>query len=126
MRLRGEERLEDPLPRLVVHPATVVGNLEERVRSRRQRYGSTDIRHHFMTLLGAGANVHIPFSILESVGGVDDQVHDHLAHLGYVGLHGGQVGRQPVVDARLLEIEAPSKWSISRIISVSEIGRTSK
>ena len=83
----GVERLEDPLPLLLRDARAVV----------------LDAQHHAVAVAQRRrAEVHRAAG-LDGVGGVVDQVEEHLADLAHVAMHGGEVFRH-----RALELDALS------------------
>ena len=97
--LRGVERIEDARARLGIDAATVVahfqsdvGALGESVTQKRLREGGA------IRLDGAGADDDSPGVFAEGLGCVGDQAHGHLAQLGRIGLDGGEVPAEVVLE----------------------------
>ena len=103
LELRGEERLEKAFPRIGIHAAADVRNFEIDVFAGRQillQIGGLQVG--FDGELESGGQGDPASLVAHGLGGVGHQIHDHLADLGRVDLHGGQVVGQLVAQAHLL------------------------
>ena len=91
--LGGEEGIEDPRTRLLVHAAALVDDLEVDAGPRGQLLAK--VRQPRCCRGGrtraAGPDRDLSAGLAARLGGVGDQVHHHLAQLGGVRLDAGQV-----------------------------------
>ena len=102
--LRREERLEDPVHGLRVHPRPVVAHLEEHVAARREWLPARPPqrlvgRGHVPRPRGHGDG---PAPLADRLGAVDDQVHQHLLDLAHVGVDERQARVQPRLEPHAL------------------------
>ncbi len=105
--LGGEEGIEDAFLGGGVHAAAGVLDLEVDVGAFGERLLASEaegldglVERRAVAVLDARGDKNAAVLVAESVGGVDDQVHDHLADLGDIALETGEVIGQAALEAR--------------------------
>ncbi len=98
--LGGEEGVEDAGDGFGAHAGAVVGDLEIDVVAGGKFGGEVGgAEEGGVGVLKAGGDVDVARAVADGVGGVDDEVHQDLLHLGGVGADGGKRFREAEAEA---------------------------
>src|SRR5258706_6799974 len=89
LKLRGEEGIEDPPARILVHPAAGVADFQAQERTRTLRVTLVPVELAPRNVGPLDRDHHAPSLVPDRLGGVRDEIHDHLANLGSIRIDRG-------------------------------------